>query len=192
MELKRADLVNKKLLLAGLQDQGKTYLARYISRFFKTMLYTSHYKTGDKDYAMWRGEKVIIPRTSDFVREFPFWCVIAKRLALLNKINCFIVDDCDLLFETHFTSIPQLNDLVINCAHYGLTLIFTTRRPQDLATRVYEQCEILCLFPIDAPNAIAKYEEYSQGLGEVVKNLGYGSHDFILKFIGQPPVIARV
>ena len=68
----------------------------------------------------------------------------------------------------------------------------TTRRPQDLSTRVYEQCEILCLFPIDAPNAIAKYEEYSQGLGEAVKNLGYGSHDFILKFIGQPPVVAKV
>lgn len=192
MEINRTDLVNKKILLAGLPDQGKTFLARWFSRLFKCMLYTPHYKTGDKDFLMWKNENVIIPKQSDFVKEFPFWCAIAKQMAMKNLINCFIVDECDMLFETHFTSIPQLNDLTINTAHYGLTLVFTTRRPQDLATRVYEQCEILCLFPVDAPNALKKYDEYYEGLGDMVRNLKYGSHDFIFKRIGQPPEIQRV
>lgn len=192
MQLSRTDFVNKKVLLTGLPDQGKTFLARHLSRLFKCLLYTPHYKTGDKDYLMWHSEKIIIPTPGDFVKEFPFWCVMAKRFALSNIINCFIVDECDMLFETHFTYIPQLNDLTINTAHYGLTMIFTTRRPQDLATRVYEQCEVLCLFPTDAPNALKKYDEYYEGLGDMVKGLAYGSHDFVLKRIGQPPIVQRV
>lgn len=194
MELNRTDFVAKKLLFYGLPGTGKSYAAREISRQFKCLLYTSKYVKEDRDFLLWGTEKVIVPRQPfDFVKEFPLWCVFAKRMVAAKIIDCFIVDDFDLVFPNGNWSLapPQLMDLIINHSHYGLTLMFVTRRPQDLPTKVYEQCEIHFGFNVDAPNVIKKLNEYYEGYGDMVRDLPYGGHDFVFKMIGRPPEVGR-
>jgi len=187
--LQREFLKNKKILITGLGGRGKTYLAHKFSFFFKCLIYT-HHKDDIEKY--WGHEKVFLAMPQDYVKEFPFWCLIAKRMATVGKINCFIVDDADAIFKSHFDTCPQLGDLVVNNWHYGLAMIFISRRPQDLPTKVYNAFELLCLFPIEAPQAIKLLNQYSEGLGDLVRGLSYESHEFILKHIGQEPIRVKV
>jgi len=194
MELNRTYFVCKKILYGGLPGTGKSTAAREVSRHFKCLVYTSKYVKEDRDYLLWGQEKVIIPKQPfDFVKAFPLWCVFAKRMAAAGIIDCFIIDDADMLFPDGNWSRtpPQLMDLIINLTHYGLTLMFVSRRPQDLPTKLYEQCEIHFMFNIDAPNVIKKLNEYYEGYGDMVRDLPYGGHQFVFKMIGQPPQVGR-
>lgn len=193
LQLSREFLSNKKICVVGLPEQGKTYLVALIAGLFKCLVYTSHFNKEDRDYETWdnlENAYVIIPK--DFISEFTLWCGAAKRMAKTNTINCFIIDDADLLFKSHFDTNRQFQSLIINCAHYGLTLIFVSRRPQDLPTKVFEQSEIICAFPIEGTNVIKKFNVIHEGFGDMVKNLTYDSHDFVLKIIGQAPIVQRV
>lgn len=177
----------KKILCAGVQGTGKTVLARYISKFFTCAVYTPH--DGE-----WINDDVMLLKPSDFIKEFPFICTVVKKMAMANKINCFVIDECDLLIKNFFDISPEFMDLIINHRHFGdgLAIIAVTRRPQDLTEKVYGCFEILCLFTIEAPNVVRLLNNYAEGLGEVVKALPYNSHKFILKHIGEAGVVAHV
>lgn len=176
----KINIQNKKVLIAGIQGSGKTYLARHMIRDFKAMAYVANQSD-------WKNENIILTNPNDFVGEFPFWCKMAKSFALKRKINLFIADDIDTLFKSHFDTSPELRDIVINHRHYGLTLIFITHRIQDVPAKIYGQFEILCLFSMESPQAIDLMNRYYEGLGDMVRSLPYGSHEFIYKHIGMPP-----
>lgn len=182
------NLLKKRILIAGIHQSGKTYLAKELSRSYKTAVYTPYPEE-------WKSENVILFNPHDFLNEFPFWCSKAMQLARDNKINLFIVDDADLLFKTHFDVSYEVRQLVISNTHlgkYGLALAFVTRRPQDIPTRIYGICEYMALFTIDSPHAIKLFNDFSEKLGEQVKAIPYGSHQFILKEIGQKPKLMIV
>ncbi len=181
----------KKVLWAGLPKSGKSWGCREVSRFFKPLVYTAHYVKGDRDYNLWNRENVIVPTGFNFVKDFPFMCTLVKRLAQQGIIDLFIIDDADNLFKHHFDTCTQLQDLMINHTHWGLTIFLVTRRPQSLPTDVYGQCEILALFSIESPQAIKLMNQYYEGLGDRVKELKYGAHDCWIKHVGSPPVKAR-
>lgn len=181
MKLKKGDIRNKKILIGGIQGSGKTHLAKYLSKFFKCAVYTPH-------GAEWRDTKAVLLKPDDFITDFNFFCKFIKLQAIKKKVNCFIIDEADMLFKTHFSSPSAFRDLVINHRHYKLTLIFVTRRLQDIPAKFYGQCEIMCLFQIDNPHTVGILEKYYDGLGKKVRNLGYNSFDFYYRHIGQPPV----
>lgn len=186
MRLGKVQLKNKKILITGLGGRGKTYLAHEFSRFFKCLVYTQH-KDDIKKY--WGADpNITIASPKSFIKDFPFWCLIAKLMAENHKIDMFIVDDSDAIFKSHFDTCQELSDLTVNNWHYGLGMMFLSRRPQDLPTKVYNAFEILCLFSIDAPQAIKILNDYSAGLGDQVKALPYESHEFYYKHVGQEPV----
>ncbi|MEM5867226.1 MAG: ATP-binding protein [Candidatus Aenigmatarchaeota archaeon] len=179
------NLKNKKMLIAGIQGTGKTYLAKFLSKPFKTMVYTPYLEE-------WKDEKVVLVRYKDFVQDYPFWCSQAIKFAKAKKINLFITDDADILFRHHFDTSQELREMVIGHRHYGLALIFVTRRIQDIPTRIYGIMEFFALFTIEEPNAIAKLNQFYDGLGDLVKSLPYKSYQFILKEIGKKPVRCKV
>jgi hypothetical protein len=187
VRLSLAEWQNKKILITGLANTGKTHLAHEISKLFTCLIYTRHKDDIDK---FWKVDpNIYIARPKNFVRDYPLWCVIAKQM---KAINCFLTDDADALFKTHFDTSEELADLSINNRHYGKTLVWVSRRAQDIPAKVYNQCEILCLFSIDAPQAITLLNKYYEGLGDQVRALPWGSHEFIYKHVGQEPLRLKV
>jgi len=178
MKFGRRFLQNKKILIAGIQGSGKTYLARQLAKTMLTMVYTPH-------WGEWLNDKVVLIKTDDFVANFPLWCQIFKT----SKCEMLVVDEADLLFTKHWETNNAVRDLVINHRHYGKSLVFVTRRPQDIPANLYGTFEILCLFSIESPQVIILLNRYYAGLGDMVKNLPYGSHQFVFKQIGGEPKV---
>jgi len=180
----KLNLKNKKMLIAGIQGSGKTYLAKWISRNFKTAVYTPHINE-------WNEESVVIYKSLDFVREAHIFFQLLKNWAKTGKIELGIIDEADMIFRGHFDVLPKImRDVVINHRHYNLALIFITRRPQDLPTRLWSICENLALFQIESPQAIRLYNNIYMDMGEMVRELS--EHYFILKQMGEKPVRVRI
>jgi len=179
------NLTNKKIIIAGIQGTGKTYLVKYLSRFFNAVVYSPYYDE-------WKDEDVVYIKAKDFVSEFPSWCSKVKALALKKKVNLFIIDDADLLFKHHFDVSKEFRDLHIGHRHYGLAIAYVTRRIQDIPTKIYGSCEFLALFSIESPQAIDLLNRFHEGLGDRVKAIPYGSYQFLLKEIGKEPILAKV
>lgn len=183
------NLKQKMLLIAGGHQTGKTYLVKYISRAYRCAVY-SPYKEE------WNDENVIYCESSDHVAEFPFWCDAIMKMAKANRINCAIFDDSDLLFRNFMDTSAQLRTLVTGYTHLnqknGMTLIWITKRPQDIPPRIYGLCQVLALFPTESPQAIDMFNRIQEGLGDKVKAIPYGSYQFLLKEIGQEPKLSKV
>ena len=195
--LSRELWAGNKTLNSGLKGTGKTELAKAIKKLFKTAVYTPHKKEREE----WLKLGALVFKPDDYVKDFPFFCRVVIKLAYKNKINLFIVDDADMLFKSHFDVEPALKDIMVNQGHMslegrpknpGLALIFCTKRPQNLPTQVYGEFENLCLFFVESPQARELLNRYYEGLGDMVANLDYDSHEFVLKRVGKPPIILRL
>lgn len=183
MNISRSYLANKKILVCGIQGSGKTYLAKWFSRMFQnqTAVYTPHVDE-------WANEKVVVFMPKDFIAEMPVWISVFKK----SKLRFLVIDEADLLFKHHFDTNEEIRDLVINHRHYQKTLCFITRRPQDIPARLYGTFEILCIFTIDSPQVVELLNRWHENLGEMARNLPYGSYQFILKHIGAEAKVCVV
>jgi len=181
------NLKAKAIVIAGIQGTGKTYLVKYLSRFFNAMVYSPYAEE-------WAIEDVIYVHTSDFIKEFPIWCSKAVSLAKKDKINLFIIDDADLIFRTHFDVCQSFRELHIKRRHLGsgLALAYCTRRPQDIPTKIYGSCEFWALFSNNSPQVIDLLNKLHTGLGDKVSTIDYQSFQFLLKEIGKEPILMKV
>lgn len=181
------NLRNKKIIIAGIHGTGKTFLAQFISRRFKTIVYSPYFEE-------WKNEDVAYIQTHDFINEFPSWCSKVMALAQRNKVDLFVVDDADIMFRTHFDVSPQFRELHVKHRHLGkgLAIAYVTRRIQDIPTRIYGTCEFLALFSQESPQATELLNRFQEGLGDRVKAIPYGSYQFILKEIGKEPILMKV
>ena len=176
--------MEKKILIAGLTGSGKTEAAKYFGKQFKTVVYTPHRKE-------WTKENVYIYK-GNFLNDIePF---INNRIKWGKKklIRYVIIDESDLLFSNKSKIGTGFKDFIINHRHYGLGLIMITRRPQNLPTQIYEEFHHMLLFPFESPNVTKKLNNIYDGLGDMVKRLKFDDHKFILKTIGEPPIISKI
>jgi len=180
----RASLSNKKMLIAGVQGTGKTYLAKNIARHYKTVVYSPH------TYE-WKNENVLLWESEDYKRELGFFCTYIKEQG--QKYELVIFDEADLLFNSNFDTVPEIKDMVVNHRHppYRKAIIFATRRMQDIPTRFYGTCEYLALFANESPQVRQLLNKYNDGLGDMVASIPFGSHQFVLKKIGERPRLMK-
>lgn len=167
----------------GIQGSGKTVLAKFITRHHKSLVYTPH-------AADWKGEKRVHIITPESMKK-PFAAGIEDVMAFFKKsrFDMLINDEADMIFKTKFDIKKVSNDMIINHRHYGKSIGFVTRRPQDIPPKILESCHYLFIFALEGKNAILHLNDVRKGLGDMAANLKFEDHRFIMKSIGNEPVI---
>lgn len=183
-------LKQTKICIIGMQGSGKTTLAKKIVRTFKKPLVYGVYPEE------WIHEpqkiRIYIPPsfTPEAFEEF-------ARILIAEQVNyktfdCLLIDDADLFFNSNFSRYPSTNRLFISQRQLGLSLIFVSKRPQNLSTKIYENSDYIFIFAIEGVNV----KKYVYNLHEEMKNLvpqlSRKNHLFIIKEIGKPPLISKV
>lgn len=180
------NLQGKKIGIYGIQGSGKTELGKYLLRnkFKKPFVISPNPKD-------WEKEKCFLYKTITNDKKIDYVCSKVKDLAIAGKIDVFLIDEADLFFKTNYDMKTYLNDLVINHRHYpegkGLTLIFISRRPQDIPTKVVESCHYNYIYILEGANALRKWDEVHRGLSNMITQLSFEKHNFVVKEVGKEP-----
>ena len=179
------DVQNKKLCIFGIQCSGKTELAKHIIRHFqKPMIYEVNPDMRNTNAYIYRPTSLTLDELDEF-------CLKVKKLAKLGKINLFVLDEADMFFRSNFDLMPKMNDLIINHRHYNLSLLFVSRRPQDIPSKIIESSHHIFVFSIDGVNAIEKLSKLHKGFKILLGKLEYEKYNFIHKAIGQAPILRK-
>ena len=181
-----------KIAVLGLQGSGKTYFTKRLLKIYKRPIVFQVNK--DDQYQQDRGALVYQAEApSEFFKFINFIQPIIKKQAESKerKIDCLVIDEADLYLSNNFVVNGNdfFNDLVANHRHYGISMIFISRRPQDISTKVLESCKHLVIFPLQGANAKKKMNDIYEGMGNMVYRMKYKDYSFIYKKIGEAPVI---
>ncbi|MCH7851000.1 MAG: hypothetical protein IH845_05140 [Nanoarchaeota archaeon] len=178
-------LQKKKIMVGGIQTSGKSYFVKnmLIPNFRKPILFEVH-----PDFR--ECENLLIYRPSEpTVKELNDFCLKVKALGLAGKIDAFILDEADMFMMSILgKELNNLNDLVINHAHYGLALVFVTRRPQDIPPKITESSHYIIMFTVEGKNVFDRLKGISEEFEEAVRKLDYDYRDFVVKEIGRKPI----
>lgn len=173
------DLKDYKHSIFGIQGSGKTVLAKFLMRGFKKPVV---YRVN----ADFDSENVYLYRPVDLYGELNNFCKWLKD----SDNDLFILDEADLfLSSNNLLNYPELNDLVINHRHYKKTMIFISRRPQDIPTKIVESCRYTFWFKLEGANISRKLNEIDERLLEMMEQLQFKDYRFIIKPIGESPTI---
>jgi hypothetical protein len=186
--LKVSNLLNRRILIFGLNGSGKTHLAKKLSDFFRAFVITLN---PDE----WKEKDVIVGECKT-IDDIKFWLdsLISKNIVKKLNLNCVILDDFDVYFDSHFEALPSFQNLIFRNRHIhkGVTVIAITRRPQNIPAKYYETFDILVAFANSSPNVFKKLNEIKEGLGDLVKTLTVESHKFVWFEIGKEPIVMKV
>jgi adenylate kinase family enzyme len=182
-------LKNSKITVMGIQGSGKTELAKYLaSQFTSPVWYLVHL---DDMIRMPRNLRIIKSEEKD-EEELNRMCRKIIEQGIKGKTDCFIIDETDMFINRHKPLSKYLNDLVINHRHYGLTVIFVTRRPQDIPAKIVESCEHLFIFALpNSTNVDVKLNAIDKNLLMMMNYLSKDKHNFIYKRLGHKPMISK-
>jgi DNA helicase HerA-like ATPase len=185
---KMLDIENRKILICGIQGSGKTYFANSLTKSFGVHAFV--YAIHPEDF---KDSPALVYSGNGLKENLNKICGYVKEMAVKEKVNMFIIDEADLFFTSNFdlASMPILHDLILNHRHYGLTLIFATRRPQDIPTKIVESCHHIIIFKLEGENAIKKFKEIDAEILPLMENLKYLDYRFIIKSIGDKPYICE-
>ena len=184
------DLKNVKTIVCGIQGSGKTYFTEHelITAFKNPFVYLMH-KEDFKSCA--KNVHVYIPQVSNKIDtsmttlEMTISAVI--ELGKKKKIDAFVLDEADMFLPKDIRTLQKfrnLYDLIINHRHYGLALIFITRRPQSIPTEVMESSEHLFVFKIEGDNVMKKLTSIHPDFENLMPQLDKKRHNYIYKKLG--------
>lgn len=190
------NLKNTKICLYGIQGSGKTYFAekRIVKTFRHPIIYLMHQ---DEFQNCHPNAEIISPKNEDgtldaSTQTLNKWAKMIKERANKGEVDAFIIDESDLFIPKDFRQIQkysQLHDLIINHRHYGLAMVFITRRPQELPTVIVEQSEHTFIFAIDGKNVREHLSKLHKDMGRLLDKLSKNEHNFIYKTLGKPPML---
>lgn len=191
------ELKNCKICVFGIQGSGKTFFVEnfLMKKYQKPIIYLMHKEDFNK-----RGNhvQVIVPQDENgnvdtSQRTLNQWSQKIKEKAINGEIDAFIIDEADLFIPKDFRMMqksPFFHDLVINHRHYGLSIIFITRRPQELPTAITEQSAHYFIFHISGKNVKDHLNRIHENLGDICsEKLNRRTHNFVhLEFGEQKPL----
>lgn len=190
MQFKRDNFHQVKVVCIGMQGSGKTFLSKRIVKAMKNPLVYGVYPFE------WENEpdrvKLYMPKafTPEAFEEFAG--VLIQEQFKNKTYDALFIDDADLFFNSNFNKYPNTNRLFISQRQLGLTLIFASKRPQNLSTKVYENADYVFAFAVEGVNVKKYLENLHESMKNLIPNLSRDKHNFILKEIGKEPKLLRI
>ena len=182
-----SDFKDCKICIFGIQGSGKTIFVEHflMNKYKNPIIYLMH----EEDFKS-RGNhvKVIVPKDEDgnvdttmqTLNKNSKWI---KEEAIKGNIDSFIIDEADLFILKDFRQMqkfPCFHDLIINHRHYGLAMVFITRRPQELPTVITEQSAHYFIFNIWGKNVTDYLNRIYDELGDIAQHkLKKKLHNFV-------------
>jgi len=176
-----------KTCVFGIQGSGKTYFTEnYLLKNFKhPFVYRIHHE----DFKNTKSNVYVYDAKDTSLKELEDTAIIVKQYGQAKLIDCFVLDEADLFLKNMVAISPKMTDLILNHRHYGLAMIFITRRPQSIPTEVVESCENIICFKIEGENVERKFSAIHPDFKTLLPKLDKDKYNFILKELGKAPKI---
>jgi len=184
----KIDLRNVKTCVFGIQGSGKTYLVsnNLLKNFKAPFIYEIH----PEDFRHVPRALIYAYKPENLeIEKLNRVCKDVKYLAQKGDIDAFVLDEADMFIQSTLSIPTHLRDLILNHRHYGLALIFISRRPQSIPTEIVESCEHMFVFQIEGENVERKLKSIHPDFETLIKDVSKQKHNFIYKKIGAPPVV---
>lgn len=189
MKINKENLTQVKITLIGMQGSGKTHGSKKLVRAFKKPLVYGVYPqewTSEPDKI-----KIYIPKDYTMQTFEEFAGALIKEQEKNKTYDCLFIDDADLFFNNNFANYPNTNRLFISQRQLGLTLIFASKRPQNLSTKVYENSDFVFAFATEGVNVKKYLENLHENMKILLPKLSREKHNCVLKEIGKEPELFR-
>lgn len=169
--------------LYGSKGSGKTYKGKNITKecFKKPVIYYMTDDFNDLDVAIFKPNNYL-----EDLENFLKWVV---QMAIKGNIDAVVFDEADLLFPANKPLSQTMAYIIDKHRHIGLSVVFITRRPQNLNTKIAEENHFEITFAIEGENIIRKLNGVRKGYGDMIATLTYKSYDYVFKELGKEPEI---
>lgn len=186
MEFNKDNFKLVKITIIGMQGSGKTILAKKLIKLFKNPLvygvYPEEWADAPERVNLYPVKSYSVEAFNEFAGELINFQKTDKK-----PYDCLFIDDADLFFKTNFDVYENINRLFISQRQLGLTLIFASKRPQNLSTKVYENSDYTFAFATEGINVKKYFENLHENMKMLLPKLSREKHNFILKQIGKEP-----
>ena len=185
MKLTKEELHQVKIIMIGIQGSGKTFRSKQLVKAFKRPLIYGVYPFE------WENEperiEIFIPKDFTMDTFEKFAGELIKQQEKNKTYDCLFIDDADLFFTSNFSNYPNTNRLFISMRQLGLTLIFASKRPQNLSTKVYENSDFTFVFAVEGTNVKKYLINLHEDMKILLPQLSREKHNCILKKVGEDP-----
>lgn len=178
----KLDLSDHKTVILGIQESGKTHLAkRLLHQFRRPVVYRMNYD--------FESENVYLYVPTNPQGELEAFCgAVLDRAEREDAWDVVVFDEADQLFRNYQSFGAKTLKLLGEHRHAHVALIFLARRPQDLPPYIVESAKHLIVFKLEGANALNRLDEVYPGFSTMVEGLDFDKHDWLYKRVGKPPV----
>lgn len=167
----------------GSKGSGKTYSAIKVAKScFKAPLV---YRMSDD----FDNEDVVLFPPRNYIDDLDPFIHKVKHLAKHGVIDAVIFDEADMLFPSNKPLTPIQKELVDKHRHFPCSVVFISRRPQNLNSMIAEEGHFTSVYAIEGDNVIMKLNRINKEFGDMVQSLEYKDYRCVLKELGKPPII---
>jgi len=101
---------------------------------------------------------------------------VVERLITRNdrdkRPSLFVIEEFSRFCSPHSPPPSEVYELIDMLRHYGIGLMTVARRPAQVHTDTLELADSVIVFHLQGPNDVRKLNNYRDGLGDLVKQLG--------------------
>ena len=159
------DLNGKAFCIFGLNDSGKTVLARHLLGQYKSraIVYDTLHEYPEHPYDIYQPKD----RASTTELETTTRAIIASR-----QYKLFVIDEANRYCPPKPKPLPQaIQDLIDWRAHYHLACGFIARRPSQLNSDLTELSDYLFIFNLPGLKDTNALNDLTPGLGDAAAGL---------------------
>lgn len=190
------DMTGHKVCVFGIQGSGKTYFSQHelAEQFDNPLIFVMNKDDMDDWIKIPNSHVYLATNRLNVGGEFKDFMRKAHKWAIEGKIDAIFIDEADMFFNSNYDLDPILLDFVLNHRHLGVNgvaLVFMTRRPQDIPTKIVESSKYLFIFKIEGANALKRFNEINPEIVPLIEELDFKRHNFVVKEIGKSPYIHK-